>query len=208
MTYQFPLYCFCFAVACIFVNIYAPGCTKGHPPNLRSPFSSLTGSLRYMALKEKIMVNPSIQLSKFLLYTITSRLFCQVFSSSADLISAHFPDIILSKHLHHPINCSQYPAGDNAVQDHRACNGKYLAAHTKNFSFCLCQVNPKRFFYFPVEIRQEFFFPYYEASPGIHSPIISVRYLLFSPISIRPPSNTRTLSISRLITSGRYSVKA
>lgn len=24
--------------------------------------------------------------------------------------------------------------------------------------FCLCQVNPKRFFYFPVEIRQEFFF--------------------------------------------------
>ena len=143
MTYQFPLYCFCFAVACIFVNIYAPGCTKGHPPNLRSPFSSLTGSLRYMALKEKIMVNPSIQLSKFLLYTITSRLFCQVFSSSADLISAHFPDIILSKHLHHPINCSQYPAGDNAVQDHWACNGKDLAAHTKNFSFsfkfqCTC----------------------------------------------------------------------
>lgn len=152
MTYQFPLYCFCFAVACIFVNIFAPGCTKGHPPNLRSPFSSLTGSLRYMALKEKIMVNPSIQLSKFLLYTITSQLFCQVFSSSADLavfsssadlIAAHFPDIILSKHLHHPINCSQYPAGDNAVQDHWACNGKYLATHTKNFSFsfkfqCTC----------------------------------------------------------------------
>lgn len=152
MTYQFPLYCFCFAVACIFVNISAPGCAKGHPPNLRSPFSSLTGSLRYMALKEKIMVNPSVQLSKFLLYTITSQLFCQVFSSSADLtvfsssadlIAAHFPDIILSKHLHHPINCSQYPAGDNAVQDHRACNGKYLAAHTKNFSFsfkfqCTC----------------------------------------------------------------------
>lgn len=123
-----PVILFCFAVACIFVNIYAPGCAKGHPPNLRSPFSSLTGSLRYMALKEKIMVNPSIQLSKFLLYTITSQLFCQVFSSSAnltvfsssaDLIAAHFPDIILSKHLHYPINCSQYPAGDNTVQDHR-----------------------------------------------------------------------------------------
>ena len=42
---------------------------------------------------------------------------CKIFT-----IAAHFPDIILSKHLHHPINCSQYPAGDNAVQDHRACN--------------------------------------------------------------------------------------
>ena len=108
--------------------------------------------LRNMKKKKKIMVNPSIQLSKFLLYTITSQLFCQVFSSSAnltvfsssaDLIAAHFPDIILSKHLHYPINCSQYPAGDNTVQDHRACNGKYLATHTKNFSFsfkfqCTC----------------------------------------------------------------------
>lgn len=99
-------------------------------------------------------------------------------------------------------------ARQRSVQKNRTCDREYLGADAKDQTLCLCQVNPKRFFYFPVEIRQEFFFPYYEASPGIHSPIISVRYLLFSPISIRPPSNTRTLSISRLITSGRYSVKA
>lgn len=96
----------------------------------------------------------------------------------------------------------------DAVDDHRPRDREDLNRRARDEALCLCQVNPKRFFYFPVEIRQEFFFPYYEASPGIHSPIISVRYLLFSPISIRPPSNTRTLSISRLITSGRYSVKA
>lgn len=98
--------------------------------------------------------------------------------------------------------------GRRAVDDHRTGDGEHLHAGAHDAPLCLCQVYPKRFFYFPVEIRQEFFFLYYEASSGIHSPIISVRYLLFSPISIRPLSNTRTLSISRLITSGRYSVKA
>lgn len=107
-------------------------------------------------------------------------------------------------------------AEDEAVDDARAGAEDYDRARDYEHlgrracyeALCLCQVYPKRFFYFPVEIRQEFFFLYYEASSGIHSPIISVRYLLFSPISIRPLSNTRTLSISRLITSGRYSVKA
>lgn len=96
----------------------------------------------------------------------------------------------------------------DAVDDHWPCDREDLDRRARDKALCLCQVYPKRFFYFPVEIRQEFFFLYYEASSGIHSPIISVRYLLFSPISIRPLSNTRTLSISRLITSGRYSVKA
>lgn len=95
-----------------------------------------------------------------------------------------------------------------SVNDYGTCDDKHFCTEPGYISLCLCQVYPKRFFYFPVEIRQEFFFLYYEASSGIHSPIISVRYLLFSPISIRPLSNTRTLSISRLITSGRYSVKA
>lgn len=99
-------------------------------------------------------------------------------------------------------------AGADSKDQHRPGHHEELGGGASDIALCLCQVNPKRFFYFPVEIRQEFFFLYYEASPGIHSPIISVRYLLFSPISIRPPSNTRTLSISRLITSGRYSVKA
>lgn len=117
---------------------------------------------------------------------------------------ACWPRASAQRPQHHAV----HHAGQCAVDDHRAGNDEHFGRHAGDKALCLCQVNPKRFFYFPVEIRQEFFFLYYEASPGIHSPIISVRYLLFSPISIRPPSNTRTLSISRLITSGRYSVKA
>lgn len=115
-----------------------------------------------------------------------------------------FPRASAQRPQHYAI----HHAGQCAVDDHRTGNDEHFGRHAGDEALCLCQVYPKRFFYFPVEIRQEFFFLYYEASSGIHSPIISVRYLLFSPISIRPLSNTRTLSISRLITSGRYSVKA
>lgn len=112
------------------------------------------------------------------------------------------------KHSGNSVYYAVQESGEGAVQYDGTGDREDFCPDAEYKALCLCQVNPKRFFYFPVEIRQEFFFPYYEASPGIHSPIISVRYLLFSPISIRPPSNTRTLSISRLITSGRYSVKA
>ena len=113
-----------------------------------------------------------------------------------------------ARQLEYKIDNTPKDACRDAVYQNRPCDDKHFCPQAENKAFCLCQVYPKRFFYFPVEIRQEFFFLYYEASSGIHSPIISVRYLLFSPISIRPLSNTRTSSISRLITSGRYSVKA
>ena len=48
--------------------------------------------------------------------------------------------------------------GQHAVHNHRPRNDEHFRPHAGHQPLCLCQVNPKRFFYFPVEIRQEFFF--------------------------------------------------